>query len=370
MKRLGFGLMRLPKAGGAIDIEMTARMADEFIKRGYTYFDTAYVYEGSEEAFREAVAKRHKRESYTLADKLPGWVLLDDKRPEDIFEESLRRCGVEYFDYYLLHGIQPSRMPLYERYGCWEFCRRLKAEGRIKNFGFSFHGDPKLLERLLCEHPEVDFVQLQINYLDWESGIICARDNYETCIRHKKPIVIMEPVKGGMLAGLREDAASVLSELGTAESPASYALRFAASLPGIMIVLSGMSAEEQMRENLDVFDDMKPLSDSEEAALIRIRELMLSSPYIGCTACRYCCEGCPQHINIPEIFKSVNELLSLGEHQRPHMYYDILLEAGLSKRASDCIACGQCEAACPQHLEIIELLKKASEMLDGNKGQV
>ncbi len=360
-KKLGFGLMRLPQKDGKIDIEQVSQMADAFLARGFTYFDSAFVYPGSEEAFREAVVKRHDRSEYTIATKMASWKLTEDYGPDAMFEEQLSRCGVDYFDFYLLHSIQPQHLPKYNQYKAWDFCRKKKEEGKIKHFGFSFHGDPVLLDEILTEHPEVDFVQLQINYLDWNSGIVCSGKNYEIAVKHGKPVVVMEPVKGGMLANLRPELRKLLD---SNQSPASYALRFAASLPGTMVVLSGMSNEEQMMDNLNTFDHFCPLSDEEQQILETIRDGILSVPIIGCTACRYCCAGCPQGINIPEIFKSMNELTTLGEHTRPHQYYEGMIASGRTAKASACVECGQCEKVCPQHLTIIENLKKAAEMLD------
>lgn len=363
-KKLGFGLMRLPQISGKIDLAQVNRMADEFLERGFTYFDTAYVYAGSEEAFREAVAKRHPRSRYTIATKMASWELSKEFGPEQMFAEQLSRCGVNDFDFYLLHSIQPMHLPNYNKYDCWDFCERMKREGKIRHFGFSFHGDPALLDQVLSEHPEVDFVQLQINYLDWNSGIVCSGKNYEVCRKHQKPIVIMEPVKGGMLANLKPKLAQMYRELDPNASAASYALRFAASLDGVMAVLSGMSTIEQMADNLRTFDPFRPISPSEEKVILQVRDELLSIPSIGCTACRYCCAGCPQKINIPEIFKSLNEILALGDHVRPHLYYDGMLNSGQTAKASACIACGQCERVCPQHLSVIKHLKQAAQMLD------
>lgn len=363
-KRLGFGLMRLPSANGKIDLAQVSRMADRFLEQDFTYFDTAFVYAGSEEAFREAVVKRHSRDRYTIATKMASWELSEDFGPKQMFQKQLDRCGVEYFDFYLLHSIQPMHLPRYNEYRCWEFCQRMKAAGKIKWFGFSFHGGPELLEQVLTEHPEVDFVQLQINYLDWNSGIVCSEKNYEVCRRYNKPIVVMEPVKGGMLANLKPEFSAQYHMLDEYASPASYALRFAASLPGVMAVLSGMSDMEQMEDNLHTFNELKLLTEQEQGTIEKVKAGILSIPTIGCTACRYCCSGCPKNINIPEIFKSVNEILSLGDHVRPHLYYEGMLASGQTAKASACIGCGQCEQVCPQHIKVIKCLKQASEMLD------
>ncbi len=363
-KKLGFGLMRLPTGGdGRIDVPQVAALADRFLAEGYTYFDTAYMYPGVEEAFREAVVKRYPRESYTIADKMACWAMNDTLGAKEMFGESLRRCGVEYFDYYLLHSMQASRNEDYDRYGCWEYCARMKAEGKIRRFGFSFHGEPPLLEDILTRHPEVDFVQLQLNYVDWESNAIWSGANWEVCRRHFKPMIVMEPVKGGFLASLSPEVTAELRALRPDTSPAGWALTFAATLPGVGMVLSGMNSMDQMADNTALFHRLKPLSEEEQAALARVRQRLLGQPNIQCTACRYCTKGCPMGINIPEIFKAENMLLTFGEHFRPHLYYGGLLLTG-SARAGDCVACGQCEAACPQHLPIIKLLQDASAHLD------
>ena len=362
--KLGFGLMRLPKIDGKIDIDQVKEMVDAFIAKGFTYFDTAYAYPGAEAAFRLAVATRYPRESYTIATKMAAWELHEAYTPLQMFEEQLGQCGVAYFDYYLLHNLQPYRLPDYEKWDCWTFCQQMKAEGRIKNFGFSFHGNDELLDKLLTEHPEVDFVQLQINYLDWNSGIVCAGKNYQVARKHGKPIVVMEPVKGGMLANIKPELMEQFKMLDPYASTASFALRYAASLEGVMMVLSGMSDSRQMEDNLHTFTHFNSISNLERTVIHQVRDAMLDAPSIGCTNCRYCTDGCPQMINIPEVFKCVNELLAFGEHVRPHLYYNSLITAGLTGRASACVACKQCETTCPQHLPIIALLKDASKQLD------
>ncbi len=355
MKKLGFGLMRLPKEENGIDTLRSAAMADEFIARGYTYFDTAYVYEGSEVAFYKAVGSRHKREEYLLANKLPVWEMKCAEDAEKIFGTSLERCGVEYFDYYMLHSLTDDKIADLDKYDCWNFCLKKKAEGKIRHFGFSFHGSPEMLEKLLSLHPEVEFVQLQINYIDWDNGVIASGKCYEIATRHNVPIIVMEPVKGGALANLKPEAAKLLTE----GSAASYALRFAATLPGVMMVLSGMSDEEQMRDNLDTFDKLKALDEQEQKAIKEVSRIMLDSAVVGCTACRYCVKGCPMEIPIDQIFAAYNrEMLSGNASER---YQKAIKD---KNGASACIACGACEGVCPQHLPIIETLKSAAEKFE------
>lgn len=362
-KRLGFGLMRLPRKDNSIDIDSFKALADRYIEAGFTYFDTAYVYDGSEVAFREAVAKRYPRSAYTIADKMAAFKMNDHLKAEDMFKASLERCGVDYFDYYLLHSLQPSRINYYDTYDCWEFCSNLKKQGFIKNLGFSFHGGPELLEEILTKHPEVDFVQLQLNYADWYSDAIFSKANYDIVVAHGKDLTVMEPVKGGILANLKPEASAEFAKLDPSASAASYALRFVASLPNVKMVLSGMNAMDQLEDNIKTFNAFKPLTEDEKKSIEKVREILLDVPVISCTACRYCCEGCPAGINIPEVFRAYNMYLTFGDHNRPGFYYDGIVATG-SAKANECIACGQCEAACPQHIKIINEMKHASEYLD------
>jgi len=362
-KLLGFGLMRLPKKDDVIELDKVCEMVDAFLANGFTYFDTAYVYPGAEIAFREAVAKRHPRERYTVATKLAAWLLKEGFTAEDMFRESLERCGVDYFDYYLLHSLQPSRIAAYEEQGCWEFGRKMKEEGKVRHLGFSFHGDPTLLDQLLTDHPDIDFVQLQINYADWDDDAIFAKGNYEVCRKHGKDIVVMEPVKGGILAELKPEAMEKFRALDPAASAASYALRYVGSLPGVKMILSGMGTMEQLLDNMDTFRAFKPLSEEEQKAVQDVVSVLQSSDAVPCTNCRYCVKGCPQGILIPDIFRAYNMILNFGDHNRPHFYYAGLQFEG-SGKANSCIECGQCEAACPQHIAIVDQLKAASKHLD------
>jgi len=362
-KMLGFGFMRLPKDGDLFDLAVACDLVDRFLAHGFTYFDTAYGYGGSEVSLRESLVKRYPRDAYQIADKMTGWMLSDSLSPEQMFAEQLERCGVDYFDFYLLHSLQPSHLPIYEKHDAWNFCRRMKEAGKIRHFGFSFHGDPVLLDQLLREHPEVDFVQLQINYIDWDDPIICAGENYAVCRKYGKDIVVMEPVKAGSLATMSPELLAHFRTLDPAASAASYALRFVGSLPGIKVILSGMSTAEQMEDNIATFEHFRPLTEPEQAAVKAVTEGLLATPTVPCTSCRYCVPGCPQKLDIPEIFRCYNLHLTFGPHHRPQVCYDNMLAAG-SPRANACIGCGQCESVCPQHIPIIDWLNKASALLD------
>lgn len=363
MKKLGFGLMRLPRKGPFTDIEQTKQMVDLFLESGCTYFDTAYVYLGSEEAAKKALVDRHPRESYTLATKLnatlPG---LSEQRAKKQFRTSLERTGAGYFDYYLLHALMEGNYRSYERFHLWEYVRELKAQGLIRHYGFSFHGGPELLDKLLTEHPDVEFVQLQINYADWESPKVASRANYEVARRHGKPIIVMEPVKGGSLAKPPEEVARLLKEANPSASLPSWAIRFAASLEGVQTVLSGMSDLGQMEDNLSYMAEFSPLNREEQLLLRQVRELMAKSAVIPCTACGYCTAGCPKQIPIPNVFSAMNLRLGDGQLEQAAQAYADAVQAG--GRASDCIACGQCESACPQHIRIIDRLKECAEALE------
>lgn len=360
--KLGFGLMRLPRRGPRIDVEQTKQMVDRFLEAGGTYFDTAYVYLGSEDAARKALVSRHPRESYTLATKLNASLAPTVKAAREQLYTSLKRTGAEYFDYYLLHALMDNNVKKYDRMQLWEYVRELQEKGLIRNYGFSFHGGPELLDRLLTEHPDVAFVQLQLNWADWENPSVRSRENYEVARRHNKPIVVMEPVKGGNLAKPPRDVAELFRAYDPDASPASWAVRFAASLDGILTVLSGMSNLAQMDDNLSYMRDFHPLSDEERRIILEAQRLMGKSGTIPCTACRYCVEGCPQRIPIPEIFGAMNLRLGSGQLTEADAAYRAATEnAG---KASDCVGCGQCERACPQHLPIIQNLKDCAKALE------
>ena len=365
MPKLGFGLMRLPEKDGAINYDEVCKMVDKYMSAGLNYFDTAYVYHGgrSEVAARECVVKRYPRDSFYLATKLPAWELKTEEDRDRIFDIQRERAGVDYFDYYLLHSIEEGgNYNTYERLNCFEWGVKKREEGKIKHFGFSFHGSPALLEKLLDDHPEVEFVQIQLNYADWDNPVIASGKLYEILHERNIPIIVMEPVKGGTLASPVPEIIGLFNAERPGASAASWALRFVGSLPGVMTILSGMSNDAQMTDNISTFTDFKPISEKEKEVIEKAKDIMLGKPTIGCTSCRYCCDGCPQGIKIPDVFSLVNAVRVYGNDWRAKNFYNSHI-APVS-RAGDCIACGQCEGVCPQHLPIIELLKAASEQFD------
>ena len=361
--KLGFGLMRLPKnPDGTIDVPQVSQMADRFIAAGGTYFDTAYVYDNgaSEAAFKAAVVDRYPRDAYTVCTKLNAWLQChDEASAKQQFYTSLERTGAGYFDFYLLHALQRNNYKKYDEYHIWDFVAEQKAKGLIKRFGFSFHADPELLEEILTAHPEVDLVQLQINYADWENPGVAAKRNLEICRAHGKPVTVMEPVKGGILADPIPAVKAVFDRTGANLSYAGWAIRFVASQDNIVTVLSGMSSLEQMEDNLSYMRAFKPLSP-EESEVIRQAQIALNAEKnIPCTACHYCTEGCPMNIPIPEIFTVHNRKKGSPQFRTIREYNIVTQGKG---KASQCVACGQCEGACPQHLPIISLLEKFRSM--------
>ena len=340
--------MRLPRKGVGIDIAQTGKMVDMFIESGGTYFDTAYVYLGSEDAARKALCSRHERGTYTLATKLNASVALTEKIARGQLETSLKRTGAEYFDYYLLHSRMEKNFKKYDKFDLWNFAKEQKKAGIIRNYGFSFHGGPQLLDELLTEHDDVDFVQLQINYCDWESPKVKARENYEVARKHNKQIVIMEPVKGGRLADPPETVKEIFRNANPDASFASWAIRFAASLDGVLSVLSGMSNIEQMQDNLSFMKDFKPLDPDEYAVIREAQKAFNEVKQIPCTACEYCKKGCPKQIDIPAIFSARNEQLIYGQLEKGQQRYNSIVEK--SAKASECIKCGACEKICPQKI--------------------
>lgn len=361
--KLGFGLMRLPKKGLRTDIEQVKHMTDLFMEAGFTYFDTAHVYLGSEAAAKKALVDRYPRESYTLATKLNAMMTApNEKAAKKQFFTSLDRTGAGYFDYYLLHAMMEGSYKKYEKYHLWDFVKEQKADGRIKFIGFSFHAGPRLLDQLLMEHPEVDFVQLQINYADWENPSVAARANYEVARRHGKSIVVMEPVKGGRLADPPAAVKKLFQEYHPDMSCASWAVRFAASLDGIITVLSGMSDTAQMEDNLSYMKNFQPLNEEEQKIIQKAQRILGNSSTIPCTSCHYCTQGCPKNIPIPEIFSAMNKQLGNGQKVQAVSDYQKAVSSG--GKASSCIGCKQCERVCPQHLNIIDSLKQCANVLE------
>ena len=369
MRKLGFGLMRLPLVNPddqtSIDIEKFKEMVDLYMKRGFTYFDTAYPYHGgaSETALREVVVKRYPRESFTVTSKMPVWAIKEEADLERIFNEQLEKCGVDYFDYYWLHALNYERVEVMERLGGWDFIARKKAEGKIRHIGFSFHDEAALLAQILDKHPEAEFVQLQINYLDWESPAIESRTCYELCEKHGKHVIVMEPVKGGTLAHVPEAIERLFKDYNPDASNASWAIRYCASLPNVYVVLSGMSNMEQMDDNTSYMEDFQPLNDEEQGIIARATEVIRESIAIPCTACHYCTDGCPMQIAIPVYFNLYNTQQQFPElKNNSKLYYDLLAKS--HGKASDCVECGQCEAQCPQHISIIDNLKSVVEAFE------
>ncbi len=365
--KLGFGLMRLPRVSGAgspIDIPQFKAMVDIFLDAGFTYFDTAYGYEDSEVATKEALVDRYPRESYQLATKLPAWHAKTKADAEAMLYESLKRTDAGYFDYYLLHNLGAHRSAYFDKYDTWQFLAQRKAEGLIKNLGISMHDKADHLDEILTKHPEIDFVQLQINYADWESHSIQSRLCYETALKHNKPVIVMEPVKGGNLAALPQAAANVFKEADSQASQASWALRYAASLEGIITVLSGMSDLEQMRENIKIFSDLKLLTSEERTVIANALKELEKVDTIECTACDYCLADCPENIAISGIFATMNKYAMFNNLERTKG--DYVWETKLHNRqgASACSKCGVCENICPQQLPIREHLERAAELYE------
>ncbi len=363
--KLGFGLMRLPKLeNGRIDVEQTSRMVDAFLEAGGTYFDTAYVYDNgeSEETIRKALVERYPRDRYTLATKLNAAMQChDEESAKREFDISLERTGAGYFDFYLLHALQRSNVDKYDNYHLWDYVKDLKAAGKIRHYGFSFHGDPDLLEELLNAHPDVEFVQLQINYADWENPGVASKRNLEICKAHGKPVIVMEPVKGGILADPIPSVKKILDDSGKGISYAGWALRFVASQDNILTVLSGMSSFEQMQDNLKCMKDFTGMTEEDYEIIHKAQKALDADQSIACTGCHYCTEGCPMSIPIPDIFTVINRKKGSPEFRTLREYAIVTQGKG---KASDCVQCGQCESVCPQHLPIIKLLEDARVELE------
>lgn len=363
IKKLGFGLMRLPKLSDeTIDLEQVKQMVDLFLSKGFTYFDTAWAYPGSEDAIRQALVERYPREKFQLATKNAAWI--NCKTREDAiaqFETSLKQTGAGYFDFYLLHNLGETRTEFFERFKMWDFVFEKKREGLIKHVGFSFHSTPQELDEILTKHPEAEFVQLQINWADWENPAIQSRGCYEVARKHGKPVVIMEPIKGGMLANPPDEVKEVFRKANPDVSLASWAIRFAASLDGVITVLSGMSTLDQMKDNVAYMEDFKRLDESERATVEEARKTLQSIPIIPCTTCNYCAKVCPQNIGISGSFTAFNVLTLYKDKAFAANQYRWLVEMHGKKYAGKCIKCGACEKVCPQHIKIRgELVKVAA----------
>ncbi len=355
--KLGFGLMRLPKlADGSIDVPQTSQMVDRFLEAGGTYFDTAFAYPGSEEAIKKALVDRYPRDRYTLATKLIAAAdATDEATLKAEFTTSLERTGAGYFDFYLLHALQRSNYKKYDEFHLWDFVKEMKAKGLIRHVGFSFHADPELLEEILDAHPDVEFVQLQINYADMENPGVHSRANLEICEKRGIPVIVMEPVKGGVLADPIAPVKEIFDREAPGKSYASWALRFVCGMEGVMVALSGMSSLAQMEDNLSYMKDFRPLDAHEMAVIAEVQKALDADKSIACTSCHYCTKGCPMNIPIPEIFTVENRKTGSIPFRTKREYTIVTTGKG---KASDCIQCGQCEDACPQHLPIISLLEQ------------
>ncbi|MBQ2468093.1 MAG: aldo/keto reductase [Clostridia bacterium] len=360
-KKLGFGCMRLPMKDEKPDREKFSEMVDLFIDSGFNYFDTAHGYHGgqSEVALHDCLTTRYPRDAYILTDKLSDNFFSSEEDIRPFFESQLDTLGVEYLDFYLMHAQDETNYEKYKKCRAYETAFELKEEGKIKHVGISFHDRASVLEKILTEYPEVEVVQIQLNYIDFEASSVQSRLCLEVCRKHGKPAIVMEPVKGGALAKVPDEAAEVFRALGG--SPASYALRFAADQEGVFMVLSGMSDLEMTKENIAVMSDPKPLSEEELAAIDRVREIFSERHAIPCTSCRYCTERCPVGIPIPEIFSCLNTKEEFGTWNA-NFYYS--KHTSSAPKASECLGCGACEDACPQHIEIRSLLERAVELFE------
>ena len=370
MKKMGFGLMRLPQTDKdkpeTINQEQVNKMTELFLEKGYTYFDTAYPYHNgkSEIALKEAL-KNHHRESYIVADKLPIFAITEEE-VEPIFKEQLERCGVEYFDYYLLHNISPFSEAGYIDVDSYKFLKQQKDAGKIKKLGFSSHGDAKYIEKYLQKYPDMDFIQLQINYLDWESQTIESKKCYEVAKKHDLEVIVMEPLKGGFLANIPEDANDLIKKFNPTLTPVELALRFVANLDNVFMVLCGVSSYKQMEENIEIFENMQPLSKEELDLIKQVSELINSKITVPCTKCNYCINECPVNINIPYVFDLYNseKLLNEDGFTTYQVTYINYMKNKKNGPASACIDCGKCVEKCPQQINIPQVMKDVVESLE------
>jgi len=370
-KKLGFGCMRLPLLDPSdqtsIDKEQLKRMVDTFIERGFTYFDTAWMYHNftSENVMKEVLVERYPRDKYTITSKLPIMMLHSEKQQRETFEKQLQKVGVDYFDYYLVHSLNEATYKNAEKLHSFEYLQQLKAEGKIRHMGISFHDTADLLDRILTEHPEIELVQIQLNYVDWESPGIQSHRCYDVICKHQKPVVVMEPVKGGTLVDVPEEVREMFKKSEPTLSIPSWAIRFAASQPQVMVVLSGMSSYEQLDDNTSYMQDFKPLTEEQIALTHKATEIINASIAVPCTACRYCVKGCPKQIAIPEYFSLFNSLKRFNKRKGfaiEGAYY-MTLSANHGK-ASECIQCRKCEKICPQHIEISEMMKEVAKAFE------
>jgi len=362
-KNFGFGCMRLPMVNGEVDLEETTKMVDNFLDAGFNYFDTAHGYLGgkSETALKACLTSRYPRDKYILVNKLSSHFIQKQEDIRPLFDVQLEACGVDYFDFYLMHAQDANSFEKYKAIGAYETSLELLAEGKIKHFGISFHDKSAVLDRILTEYPQIEVVQIQLNYVDFDDPSVESGKCLEVCRKHGKPAIIMEPVKGGSLVQLPEEAQKVFDELGGG-SNASYAIRFAASQEGVRMVLSGMGNMAMMEDNLSYMTDFKPLDEKEAAAVAKVCEIFRNLGAIPCTGCRYCTEVCPQGIDIPSLFALLNAKRIFNNWNTGYYYDNINTKEGT--KAKDCLQCGACEGICPQHLEIRELLKEVSKEFD------
>ncbi len=367
-KKFGFGCMRLPMDGEKVDYAEFTKMVDEFMAQGFNYFDTARVYIGgqSETAIRDCVVKRYPRESFILTDKLSGALFNSEEEVRPLFEKQLESCGVDYFDFYLMHAQTKTIFEKYKKCRAYEQAFELKKEGKIKHVGLSFHDTADVLDEILNEYPDVEAVQIQLNYIDFDDPAVQARLCYEVCCKHNKPVIVMEPVKGGSLVNLPEQGKAILDDL-HGGSTASYAIRFAAGFDNIFMVLSGMSDMAQMNDNLSYMKDFKPLNEEEKQAIAKVCDVIRSTHLIPCTACRYCTDGCPKHILIPDLFSCMNAKQLYRDWNSDYYYNEVYTKN--HGKASDCIGCGKCEKSCPQHLPIRELLKETAKTFESGDAE-